>query len=182
MRRSDAHEYRQACNAQAVVCAEGAQLVLANSLVATTADAPSLATTVLGMGATLGLPRTVLADTGFASRPAVAALQAHGVEPLVAIGRTQLQRPYDFRPPPSPGTVRRITKPWRVAMKARLEEHDARALDRRRRQTIEPVFGIIKSTMGFTRFPLRGIHTVAAAWTLVALACNRRRINPMLAA
>jgi len=33
MRRSDAHEYRQACNAQAVVCADGTQLVLATNLV-----------------------------------------------------------------------------------------------------------------------------------------------------
>ena len=182
MRRSDAHEYRQAYNAQAVVCADGAQLILATNLVATTADAPSFAATVLGMQATLGLPGTVLADTGFASGPAVAALQAHGIEPLVAIGRTQMQRPYDFRPPASPGKLRRITEPWRVAMKTRLDEDDARALYRKRKQTVEPVFGIIKSAMRFTRFHLRGIHNVAAEWTLVALAYNCRRINRMLAA
>lgn len=45
-----------------------------------------------------------------------------------------------------------------------------------------PVFGIIKSAMGFTRFHLRGIHNVAAEWTLAALAYNCRRINRMLAA
>ena len=49
MRRSDAHEYRQAYNAQAVVCAEGSQLILATNLVATSADAPSFAATILGM-------------------------------------------------------------------------------------------------------------------------------------
>jgi hypothetical protein len=38
MRRSDAHEYRQAYNAQAVVCADGAQLILASNPVATTAE------------------------------------------------------------------------------------------------------------------------------------------------
>ena len=76
MRRSGAHEYRQAYNAQAVVCAEGSQLILATNLVATTADAPSFAATVLGMEDTIGLPQMVLADTGFASAPAVAALQA----------------------------------------------------------------------------------------------------------
>jgi hypothetical protein len=36
------------------------------------------------------------ADAGFASGPAVAALAARGIEPLVAIGRTQPHRPYDF--------------------------------------------------------------------------------------
>src|SRR5215218_9119105 len=92
MRRSDAHEYRQAYNAQAVVCAEGSQLILTTGVVATTADAPGFAATVLSMEDTVGLPRTVLADTGFASGPAVADLEARGIEPLVAIGRAHLHR------------------------------------------------------------------------------------------
>ena len=181
MRRSDAHEYRQAYNAQAVVCADGTQLILATNLVATTADAPSFAATILAMEATAGLPRTVLADTGYASGPAVACLQARGIEPLVAIGRTQRQRPYDFRPPAPPKAPRRITEPWRLAMKARLDQDDARTLYKRRKQTVEPVFGIIKSAMGFTRFHLRGLRNATAEWTLVALAYNCRRINRMLA-
>ncbi len=119
MRRSDAHEYRQAYNAQAVVCAEGSQLILTTNLVATPADAPSFAETVLRMKQTIGLPKVVLADTGFASAPAVAALQAEEIEPLVAIGRTQPHRPCDFRPPPNAKAARRITEPWRVEMKAK---------------------------------------------------------------
>jgi transposase len=182
MRRSDAHEYRQAYNAQAVVCADGAQLILATNLVATTADAPSFAATILGMEATIGLPRTVLADTGFASGPAVADLQARGIEPLVAIGRTQPHRPYDFRPPPKPTAARRITEPWRLAMKAKLETDDAKTLYKKRKQTVEPVFGIIKSVLGFVRFRLRGLQNVATEWTLIALAYNCRRITRLQAA
>jgi transposase len=176
MRRSDAHEYRQAYNAQAVVCAEGSQLILATNLVASPSDAPSFAPTVLGMRATIGLPMTVLADSGFASGPAVADLRAHGVDPLVAIGRIQLHRPYDFRPPPQARARKRLLEPWRIAMKATLETDDAKALYRRRKQTVEPVFGIIKSAMGFLRFHLRGQSNVAAEWTLVALAYNCRRV------
>jgi len=89
MRRSDAHEYRQAYNAQAVVCADGAQLVLATNLVATSADAPSFVQTILSMQDTVGLPLKVLADSGYASGPAVKTMEAHGVEPFVAIRRTQ---------------------------------------------------------------------------------------------
>ena len=182
MRRSDTHEYRQAYNAQAVVYADGAQLILATNLVATTADAPSFAATILSLENTLGLPKTVLADTGYASGPAVAALQAPGIEPLVAIGRTQPHRRYDFRPPPAPKTTRRITEPWRVKMKARLESEEAKNLYKRRKQTVEPVFGIIKSAIGFTRFRLRGINNVATKWTLIALAYNCRRIGRLQAA
>jgi len=182
MRRSDAHEYRQAYNAQAVVCAEGSQLILATGVAATTADAPSFAATVLAMERTVGLPGAVLADTGFASAPAVAALEARGIEPLVAIGGTQPRRPYDFRPPPKPRRERRITEPWRVAMKAKLETDDAKALYAKRKQTVEPAFGIIKSAMGFVRFHLRGLHNVATEWTLTALAYNCRRLRHLCAA
>jgi transposase len=182
MRRSDAHEYRQAYNAQAVVCADGAQLILATNLVATTADAPSFADTILAMEATIGLPCVVLADTGFASGPAVAALEANNIEPLVAIGRTQPHRPYDFRPPPTQKAARQIQEPWRIAMKAKLETDHAKARYRKRKQTVEPVFGIIKSAMGFVRFRLRGVSNVAAEWNLVALAYNCRRMANMQAA
>ena len=177
MRRSDAHEYRQAYNAQAVVCAEGSQLILATNLTACPSDAPSFAATILGMEAGIGLPSTVLADTGFASGEAVAALDANGIDPLVAIGRTQPHRPYDFRPPPEPKTPRRITEPWRLAMLARLDTQDAKDRYARRKQTVEPVFGIIKAAMGFTRFHLRGLANVTAEWTLIAIAYNCRRLH-----
>jgi hypothetical protein len=125
----------------------------------------------------IGLPRTVLADTGFASAEAVAALEAKKIEPLVAIGRTQPHRPYDFRPPPEPKPPRRIAEPWRLAMIAKLETPDAKALYARRKQTVEPVFGIIKAALGFTRFHLRGLTNVAAEWSLIALAYNCRRLH-----
>jgi transposase len=182
MRRSDAPDYRQAYNAQAVVCAEGSQLILATNLVATTADAPSFAATVLGMKQTIGLPKTVLADTGFASGPAVAALQAEAIEPLVAIGRTQPHRPYDFRPPPNAKTARRITEPWRMKMKAKLETEDGKSRYKQRKQTVEPVFGIIKAAIGFVRFHFRGLGNVANEWRLIALAYNCRRLARLRAA
>jgi len=182
MRRSDAHECRQAYNAQAVVCADGSQLILSTGVVATTADAPSFAATVLAMEGTVGLPGVVLADTGFASGKAVADLEARGIEPLVAIGRTQPHRPYDFRPPPKPKRERRTTEPWRIAMQAKLQTDDAKALYAKRKQTVEPAFGIIKSAMGFVRFRLRGLRNAATEWTLVALAYNCRRLHRMQAA
>jgi hypothetical protein len=177
MRRSDAHDYRQAYNAQAVVCAEGSQLILATNLTACPSDAPSFAATILGMKDGIGLPATVIADTGFASGDAVAALEAKGIEPLVAIGRTQPDRPYDFRPPPDPKPPRRISEPWRLKMLAKLETEDAKKLYARRRQTVEPVFGIIKAALGFVRFHLRSLAKVRAEWTLIALAYNCRRLH-----
>ena len=176
MRKSKAHEYRQAYNAQAVVCAEGSQLILATDMATTPSDQPTFAATILSMKTTIGLPKVVLADAGFADGEAVAQLEAAGVEPLVAIARTQPHRPYDFRPPPDqPKPARRILEPWRLTMQATLDSDVGKARYKKRQQTVEPVFGIIKTAMGFTRFHLRGCQKVAVEWLLVALAYNCRR-------
>ena len=67
-------------------------------------------------------------------------------------------------------------------MKAKLESEDAKNLYKKRKQTVEPVFGIIKSAMRFVRFHLRGLHNVAAEWSLIALAYNCQRIARLKAA
>ena len=67
-------------------------------------------------------------------------------------------------------------------MQAKLETPDAKALYARRKQTVEPAFGIIKVAIGFTRFHLRGLANVATEWTLIALAYNCRRLHRLAAA
>jgi hypothetical protein len=42
-------------------------------------------------------------------------------------------------------------------------------------QTPEPVFGIIKSVLGFRQFSLRGLDKVRGEWSLVTMACNLKR-------
>ncbi len=56
--------------------------------------------------------------------------------------------------------------------------HQFPALDRSdlRKQTVEPVFGIIKHAMGFRRFMLRGLEKVSLEWTLVTTSYNLRRL------
>lgn len=183
MRRSDHHECRQAYNAQAVVDADGSQRVLATHVTRCPVDAPSFLALILAMAAMTGLPHRVLADAGFANGEAVAGLQQRGIDPLVAVGRTQPHRPYDVRPPPKdekpPRTMR---DPWRIAMTARMETDDAKAHYKKRKQTVEPVFGVIKSAIGFRRFSMRGIGKAATEWTLVTLAYNCKRMTTLLAA
>ncbi len=187
MRKSARHEYRQAYNAQAVVCADGAQLILGVEVATTPSDQPTFAATILGLEAGVGLPATVLADAGYASGPAVRALQDKGIEPLVAVRATQMRRPYDFRPPPDPETSalkpeHQVHEPWRIDMQAKLERDDAKSRYNRRKQTVEPVFGIVKSAMGFRSFLLRGLDKVKTEWTLVSLAYNCRRMVSLRAA
>lgn len=160
--------------------AAGSQLVLATHVTRCPVDAPSFLTLILAMATGVGLPGRVLADAGFANGEAVAGLQRRGIDPLVAVGRTQPHRPYDFRPPPPASkTARTVREPWRIAMKARMETEDAKAHDKKRKQTVEPVFGVIKSAIGFRRSSLRGISKAATEWTLVTLAYNCKRMTTL---
>ena len=53
---------------------------------------------------------------------------------------------------------------------------EARSAFKRRKQLVEPVFGIIKEQQGLRRFLLRGLGNVAAEWTLLATAYNLRTL------
>ena len=46
----------------------------------------------------------------------------------------------------------------------------------KRKSTVEPVFGIIKSVLGFRQFHLRGLDDVSGEWTLVSMAWNLKRL------
>jgi hypothetical protein len=45
-----------------------------------------------------------------------------------------------------------------------------------RKQTPEPVFGIIKAVIGFRQFMLRGLNKVRGEWSLVTMAWNMKRM------
>ena len=46
-----------------------------------------------------------------------------------------------------------------------------------RKSTVEPVIGIIKETLGFRQFSLRGLWAVAGQWCLACLAYNLKRLH-----
>ena len=61
-------------------------------------------------------------------------------------------------------------------MAHRLKTVKGRDLYALRKQIPEPVFGIIKSVMGFRQFMLRGIDRVRGEWRLVTMAWNIKRM------
>lgn len=180
MRKNKHSEYRQAYNAQATVDADGTQLVLATGVSRSASDANELVGGIDAIPDALGQPETALADTGFANGEAIAELEARGLEVLVAIGAGGNERTYDFRPPKETKPPPEIKAQWRLDMKAKLETEKAKAKYRKRKHTVEPVFGIIKSVLGFRHFFLRGLDKVKLEWQLVALAYNAKRLHKMV--
>ena len=180
MRKSARHEYSQAYNAQAAVDADGTMLVLAGDVMSTSNDREAVDTLLEAMEKGERRPKTLLADSGYAGEDVVKTIEEYGIEPLIAVRREQEPRPYDFRPPPDKPKMRKnITTPWRLDMIDKLKSERCRQEYKKRKQSVEPVFGIIKSAIGFTNFRLRGIKKVQLEWTLMTLAYNCKKMAAM---
>ena len=61
-------------------------------------------------------------------------------------------------------------------MAHRLQTREGKQLYALRKHTPEPVFGIIKSVLGFRQFLLRGLDKVRGEWNLVTMAYNLKRL------
>ena len=179
MRKSKQHEYRQAYNAQAAVDAGGNQLIVSARIGQCTSDRNELVADIAAIPAVLGRPETVLADNGYANGAEVAALEASGIEVLVSTAAEGRRRTHDFRPAKAPPAVKQPKADWLKAMAEKLASEEGRALYKLRRQTVEPVFGVIKAVLGFSGFSLRGLDKVEGEWTLVALAYNCKRLHKL---
>jgi hypothetical protein len=62
-------------------------------------------------------------------------------------------------------------------MRIRLQSKEGRKAYSKRKCTVEPVFGIIKSAQQFRSFLLRGLERVSGEWTLACLAYNLKRLG-----
>ena len=69
-----------------------------------------------------------------------------------------------------------------VKMAHRLKTQAGRALYGLRKQTIEPVFGIVKQVMGWRQMSMRGLDKAEGEWSLVALVWNIKRLHVLRAA
>ena len=161
--------------ARAVVA--GSLLVIANDVMQATNDKQQVAPVLGKLGALpgeLGEVETLLADTGYFSEANVQACVAAAVDPLIAMGRQPHHPPLAERFAPAP-PVRENPTPVE-AMAHRLKTPEGRALYALRKHTPEPVFGIIKSVLGFRQFLLRGLDKVRGEWNLVTMAYNVKRL------
>jgi transposase len=168
--------FDQCYNAQAAVAA-GSLLVVAGDVVQAPNDkqqVEAMLTALAALPEVLGEVENLLADTGYFSEGNVNACTAAGIEPLIAQGRQDRYPKLEERTvadPPEPKDPTPVE-----AMRHRLQTKAGKALYALRKQIPEPVFGIIKSVMGFRQFSLRGLENVRGEWKLVTMSWNIKRM------
>jgi transposase len=168
--------FEQSYNAQAAVDTD-TMLVVASGLTQAANDKQQLVPMLDALGelpADLGAVTQLLADAGYFSEANLTACVDASIEPLLAAARESHHLPWQERfgePPPPPESADALTQ-----MRHRLKSRAGRAVYGLRKQTVEPVFGIIKAVMRFRQFSLRGFEAVRAEWSLVTMAWNIRRM------
>ena len=168
--------FEQAYNAQAAVDASS-MLVVATGVTQAPNDKEQVAPmlpTLQAQAEKLGTAQTLIADTGYCSEKNILACETANITPLIAVTREDHHPHWSERHTEPPALAEGATPVQTMAH--RLKTLAGAAACALSKQTVEPVFGIIKSVMGFRQFSLRGLKRVAGEWNLVCLAWNVKRM------
>jgi transposase len=173
----DKGTFNQCYNAQAAVDT-ATMLIVGQHLTDAPNDKQQLQPGLQAISPAAGNISSTLVDSGYYSEAAVTRVEAGGTGPTIYAamhrqphGRSiaQLEKQAEPLAPPQGASLAEI-------MAHRLATAEGKALYRLRKQTVEPVFGIIKEVIGFRRFMLRGMEKASHEWTIVSTAYNLKRL------
>ena len=162
MKSGSGQHFEQAYNAQAAVEADS-RLIIAGQLVDASNDKEQLAPVIESVG-------TVLVDSGFYSEAAVKTVE-EGTASGALAGAQVLAATERHKHGRRIADLEIKTGPPELPKDALFIEQMKRRL-----QTSEPIFGVIKEALGFRRFSLRGLSKVNLEWKLVSLSYNLKRL------
>ncbi len=168
--------FEQAYNAQAGVDTE-TMLIVTTHVTQAPNDKQELEpalTNLKHLPQELGTVTDIIADNGYFSEDNVKLCEQDKVTSYIAVNREKHHPPLMERfqePAPLPNDANAVD-----TMKHRLRTKSGKTVYAMRKSTIEPVFGIIKSAMGFRQFLLRGLDAVKGEWDLVCIAFNIKRL------
>ena len=158
----------QAYNAQAVVSED--HVIIAHAVTNQAPDNEHLVPMMERVDANCdGLPDLFTADSGYWSEKNGAYCDAKGVDAYIAVGRKSDEAKLGRLPMTAAQSAR-----WDMHQKVSSDE--GRKIYSRRKVIVEPIFGIVKQTMRFRRFSLRGLAKVPAEWGIVCTCYNLLRM------
>jgi len=186
MKAGNGHHFEQSYNAQGAVEVQS-RLIVGQRVSQAPNDKQELVPTLQAVALEAGSIEAVLTDSGFYSEQAVCTVeqtgptQSSGTTVYAALERKSHQRSVadleQNEEPSAPAAGASVSE----VMKHRLATAAGKQKYKLRQQTVEPIFGIIKSVLGFRRFLLRELEKVSLEWTLVCLAYNLKRLHRLRA-
>src|ERR1035441_1550544 len=184
MKAGNGNHFEQSYNAQAAVEVDS-RLIVGERVSQAPNDKQELVPSMAAIAPPVESVAAVLTDSGFYSEAAVQTVEGTGQgQPTGTIVYAAVEKKEHHRTvsdleqkpePEVPGPEASTSD----VMKYRLRTAEGRAQYKLRQQTVEPVFGIIKSVLGFRQFLLRGLQKVQLEWQLVCLAYNLKRLHRM---
>jgi transposase len=175
MKNSTNKGFDQHYNVQVAVDQES-RLIVGNTLSNHATDREEAIPTVDAIPAKVGKPKAAALDNGYWSPTTVEGLGERRIEPYIATGRDSHYQSWQERfaqePEPPDEDASLI-----VQMAYKLKTVIGKQIYSLRKSTVEPVIGIIKETLGFRQFSLRGLLAAAGEWCLVCLAYNLKRMH-----
>jgi transposase len=182
MKAGNGNHFEQSYNAQAVVEVES-RLIVGERVSQSPNDKQELVPTLQAIPIPVGSLGAVLIDSGFYSEHAVQTVEQPGAGQLsgptvyAAMERKNHHRSVSDLEKKEEPSAPLATASVSEVMKHRLASAVGKQKYKLRQQTVEPVFGIIKSVLGFRQFLLRGWEKVKLEWTLVCAAYNLKRLH-----
>ena len=177
MKSGSGQHFEQAYNAQAAVDTEGSYLILGQRVTNKPTDKQELKPDVDTVSEEVRNISYVTADSGFYSEQAVKYVEMNGdTICYISVKKTKYHKSIkDIEKHSDPQELPDDAS-CREKMEQRLKTKEGKEKYNLRKQTVEPVFGIIKHVMGFRQFLMRGLNKVKIEWTLVTLAYNFKRL------
>jgi transposase len=178
MKNSNNDGFDQHYNVQAAVD-QDSRLIVGNTVSNHPNDQAEAIPTVDAIPTEVGKPKAAALDNGYFSSTNIEELEGRGIEPYIATGgdrhHQSWQQRFAQQPEPPPEDASPIVK-----MAYKLKTDIGKLIYGLRKSTVEPIIGIIKETLGFRQFSLRGLVAVAGEWCLVCLAYNLKRLHVLV--
>ena len=176
MKAGNGNHYEQAYNAQAAVDTEGSMLILGKHVTDHVNDKLELKPAVNSVNPEVREISYADTDSGYFSEAAIEEVEKNGIVVYSAVERQSHHRTVDDlkKKEDPPELLEEVSVKERMVH--RLKTKEGKEKYKKRKETVEPVFGIIKSVLGFRQFLLRGLEKVNPEWDLVTLAYNFKRL------
>jgi transposase len=178
MKNSNNDGFDQHYNVQAAVD-QDSRLIVGNTVSNHPNDKGEAIPTVDAIPAEVGKPKAAALDNAYFSPTNIEELETRGIDPYIATGQDRHHQSWQERFAQQPEPPAEDASPI-VKMAYKLKTDIGKIIYSLRKSTVEPVIGIIKETLGFRQFSLRGWVGVAGEWCLVCLAYNLKRMHVLV--